>query len=232
MRFVLAVIILAWTGTAALAADAVREDDLARIKRISVVSAIGSENRFAKAGEFAHGIFVYPIADWDLNQTLSNEVQRLLPERSVKRATNLPAYFFEALPRFGMPDTVAARLRALPADTSTDAYLVITETLKDDYIQRRPVHGLEVFHMSTILSSATQEYCAYAVVLVDSHTFETLAWREHAPMPPGREFRASDVWADSSAELTAAQRQAIRSEFTSLMSGTLEQTLREMKIIR
>ena len=215
-----------------MASDTVREADLARIKTISVVSAISDKIRFAKAGEFARGFFAYPIADWNLNQTVSNEAKGFLGARfAVKRVADLPGYFFEPLPLFGMPDTVVARLRALPADPNTDAYLVITEIDKDDYIQRRPIHGLEVLHMSTIFTSATQEYCSYAVALVDAHTFETLAWREHALMPPGRGFRASDIWADSAAELTVEQRQTIRLEFTKLMTGTLEQTLREMKII-
>jgi len=215
-----------------MAGDTAHEADLARIKTISVVSGISDEIRFAKTGEFARGFFAYPIADWNLNQTISNEAKGFLAARfAVKRVADVPGYFSEPLPLFGMPDTVVARLRALPADPNTDAYLVITEILKDDYIQRRPIHGLEVLHMSTIFTSATQEYCAYAVALVDAHTFETLAWREHALMPPGRGFHASDIWADSAAELTAEQRQTIRSEFTKLMTGTLEQTLREMKII-
>jgi hypothetical protein len=232
LRYILAVFILVWTGSAAMAGDTVREADLVRIKTLSVVSAISEEIRFAKTGEFARGFFVYPIADWDLNQTVYDEVKGFLGSRfAVKRVADLPGYFSEPLPLFGMPDTVVARLRALPADPNTDAYLVITEILKDDYIQRRPIHGLEVLHMSTIFTSATQEYCGYAVALVDAHTFETLAWREHALMPPGRGFHASDIWADSVAELTAERRQTIRSEFTKLMTGTLEQTLREMKII-
>jgi hypothetical protein len=233
-RFLLAAFVLMWSAGASSAGDAVSNGDIARLRTITVVTAIGDEMRFAKEGVFSEHVFYsYPIADWDLNGKLADEVRHLLsPRYTVKRAADLPATFSQPFALSEMPKAAAARLRTLPPDPDTDAYLLITEVLNEDHVQSRYVHGLEMLHRAGAVDGTTQEYSAYAVALIDARSFRTLAWRERAEMPPSLAITAAnDMWADSAAELTPEQRQTIRLYSTALMTGTLQETLSQMRLL-
>lgn len=196
------------------------------IKTITVVSDLGNRIHFRRTGEIANDSFYLPISDWGLDQTVVDEVRKDIGSRFTVRTAS--AGSGDPISLSDVSDVAASVARGV-YDPSTDAYLVILKLDQDNYPWRAPIEGLEVFKISAIFSSTTQIYAFYAVALVDAHTFRTITWQKQQRPTAGILGRApQDIWADSPEELTAKQKDTLRTAMTRLVTLTLDETLRTM----
>lgn len=211
--------------------------DLARIRTVAIISAIGESFAFERVRPSAFEWFAPPdtryleISDWKIDDDVTRQVSALLSKRvAIKKV------FFERAD-FGTWNYAILRqnIFKLNGDPGIDAYILILRDWHYDAIGHS-VHDLQGFGLyrrdSTSGEVPNGVYASYRIVIIDANTGAIFASRA-AEMPDGSlpwmETPAS-LWPKTPNDLTDAQQKSLATDLALLIGKTLPRTLAGMKL--
>jgi hypothetical protein len=211
--------------------------DLARIRTVAIISAVGQSFAFEQVHPSAFEWFAPPdtryleISDWKIDDDVTREVTAMLPARvTVKKV-----YFQRA--DFGTWNYALLRkhIFELNGDPGIDAYILVLRDWHYDAIGHsvHDLQGLGLYRRDSAADKTPEGvYASYRIVVIDANTGAIFASRE-AAMPDGSlpwmETPAS-LWPKTPNDLTPAQQKALSADLTLLIGKTLPRTLAGIKL--
>jgi hypothetical protein len=175
-------ILLVWSSDAHALFET-RDAKLQQVRTIGIVSAIGDQFTFAKAGLTGLDSTTrrVPIASWGLDDLIAQQVTAALSGRfQVQPVTYTRASFATVQES---PVTAINLVRRDPfkklveseiSPQGLDAYVVITKAKAYFGGGNRKVEGLGLIAYSTVLESYSQLHALYEVRVVDGKTFDII----------------------------------------------------------
>src|SRR6195256_4488000 len=161
-----------------------RETKLQTIKRVGIISAVGDEITFARAGltglDNSHQSF--PVGSWGLDDLIVQQATAALSGRfQVQPVTYKRAAF--ALIDKDSPVAPVNLVRGDPfkklvqtevSPQGLDAYIVITKAKANFGGGGRKVEGIGFVSYGTLLASSNQIHALYEIRVVDGKTFAVI----------------------------------------------------------
>jgi hypothetical protein len=211
--------------------------DLARIRTVAIISAVGESFAFEHVHPSAFEWFAPPdtryleISDWKIDDDVTREVTSLLPKRvTVKKV------FFERAD-FGTWNYAILRqnIFKLNGDPGIDAYILILRDWHYDAIGHsvHDLQGLGLYRRDATSGDGPEGiYASYRIVVMDANTGAIFASRE-ADMPDGSLpwiRTAPSLWPKTPNDLTDAQQKSLSDDVALLIGKTLPRTLAGMKL--
>lgn len=221
-------------------------DDLASVKSVAIVSAIGDclqLRDISGSGVLYSGFETgcVNISNWGLDEAITKQIATALSNRFTVKPVRYNRAGFTHVPYSPIPDSqppVKKQLQAL-TNPGVDAYVVVTKLPTQGAIgeSTQQLAGLGLGHESGIMfSGSTKMYAFYTIRIVDAHSFETLE-TEGAHLPKTGLFPrvpvedvSNDVWARHPKDMTAAQLAQLRPLMTKMVSESIGSTLHYMDL--
>jgi hypothetical protein len=221
-------------------------DDLANVKSVAIVSALGDclNLRDVKPiGSLFNAISpeCVPIESWGIDDLITQQLTTALSGRfTVKPVPYDRAAFYHLpwSPMAGAQVPVEKPLRAL-TNPGVDAYVVVTRMAVPNALggdNNTYVDGLGIGHDSSIFSQTTKMFAIYTIRFIDAHTFDTLETEgAHLPktgfLPRVPIVDVDDsLWASSAGDMTDAQKAQARERLTALIHESIGSTLHYMDL--
>ena len=207
--------------------------NLAAIKTVAVISAIGQTVKVEHIGFWGTTTNVVDVTDWKLDDLTTALVKRLLGARFAFKDVAHDRAALAAIPNGPMDNSttaLAAYLASLPRD-GLDAFLVI----RPDVEYGAPCEiGLALMSGSGIPPT---ECADYEIDVVDAHSLTILAKAYSRMQPAGggdptfSDYTVGeDLTPADDAILTDAQRAKLRFDFTRIMVELVLETLRALAL--
>ena len=209
--------------------------DLARIRTVAIISAVGQSFAFERVKPSAFEWFAPPdtryleISDWKLDDDITRQVTTLLP-----KSVTVKNVFFERAD-FGTWNYSILRqnIFKLNGDPGIDAYVLILRDWHYDAIGHS-VHDLQGLGLYRRDADGNAEgiYASYRIVVIDANTGAIFASRE-AVMPDGSlpwMQTPSSLWPKTPNDLTDAQQKTLAADLALLIGKTLPRTLAAIKL--
>jgi hypothetical protein len=184
-----ATVVLLALSVGACATFATRQTKLQAVKTVGIISVVGNEISFEKAGLTGLGNASqrFPIASWGLDDLIVQQATTALSGRfQVKPVT----YKRAAFAMIGdSPVTPVNLLRGNPfkklvqtevSPQGLDAYVVISKA-KVNFGGGRKIEGLGFVSYGTLLASYSQIHALYEISVIDGKTFDVI---EKTAAPP------------------------------------------------
>jgi hypothetical protein len=223
---------------AACATAPVEPSQIASLKRVAIVSALGDRFTVKKPGitVFNNDERSFPTDAWGIDDAVVNTIRGVVGKRfEVRPVTYQRSAFFVA---DNSGPSVADAVRKSFTAQDIDAYIVVTKgssRLGDSNII---VSGLGILEGDTLLMHSTNVYAIYWITVVDGHRFTVIgnmpAWSVgqslsamSAVHAPNRDVDAS--WRPST--LDAAANPKLREIVVGLLAQNLPGTLQNLKIL-
>jgi hypothetical protein len=225
---------------------------LASAKTIGIVSAIGDDFTFTRAGLTApteteqH----FPIGTWGLDDLIAIRMGLLLGGRyKVEGLTYSRAPFAanEAVSPFAVSNAVSKLtsssenrlsdlVRTQVAPQGLDVYVVVTKATSPYGSRSRIAAGIGVIERVAILGSTGQLHALYTITVIDGHTFKVIGKKQAAPLEGDELFRLKGPSREIGAELlsaaqTPAGSEALKAAVIDLVDRGLPMTLRDLQLI-
>ena len=231
------------SGAGAAQAD----DDLAKVKSVAVISAIGDCVELYSADQLG-GLFsmmdrqCLPSADWQLDEAVTKQIADAVGGRFKVKRVKYDRATFSRIPRSLIPDQEAPIERPLQSvsNPGVDAYFVVTKSeLADDTGNSASTReGLGLAHQNAGMFNArsTTMYAAYTIRVVNARTLETLETEgAHLPesglLPRIAEIDVdNDLWSSRVERLTADQKAQIKTKMAALVHDSIAATLQSMNL--
>jgi hypothetical protein len=241
----LAVLLLVALLGACAAVDA-SSPKLAAIKTIGVISAIGDEFSFTKAGLTGLGNSAqsFSIESWGIDDLIVSRANSLLSRRFEVRPVTYRRAAFVALE--GNSAVAAVNLlrddpikRLIPAEVSPlglDAYMIITKAKSTYGSTGRTVAGFGMINRTAVFGSYPQIHALYLVKLIDGHEFNLIAKRSASPLNNTEIIRLAGPsrLVDDSFLPTAndvARNEQLKAAIIDLIERSLPTTLQDMGLV-
>jgi len=211
--------------------------DLARIRTVAIISAVGESFAFERVRPSIFEWFAPPdtryleISDWKIDDDVTREVTALLSKR-----VTIKKVFFERAD-FGTWNYAMLRqnIFKLNGDPGIDAYILILRDWHYDAIGHS-VHDLQGFglYRRDLASGESPEglFASYRIVVIDANTGAIFASRA-AEMPDGSLpwlQTPTSLWPKTPNDLTDAQQKRLSADLAVLVEKTLPRTLAGMKL--
>lgn len=233
----LVVLALALSGSADVTRLA--PDDLAKIRTVAIISAVGQSFSFEKVGRGALEWFGPPdtryleISDWNIDDQVTRAIEGALAKRIVVKASRYKEADFSTWDYASLRQQIFL----LNDDPGIDAYIVVLRDWHWDAIGKS-VHDLQGLGLYTREysrgSRSSGVFAAYRVVVIDANTGEIYASRPvldpHGDLP-WMEAPAS-LWPRTPNDLADAQRKILQSDVAKLVDESLPRALAEMKLTK
>jgi hypothetical protein len=182
--------ILLAVNVGACATFATRETKLQAVKTVGIISAVGDEMSFARAG--LNGLNnpgqSLPIPSWGLDDLIVQQATTALSKRFQVQPVSYQRAAFAAIK--DSPVTPVNLIRGDPfkrlvqtevSPQGLDAYIVITKAKSNFGSASRKVEGIGFVTYGTLLASYNQIYALYEVRVFDGKTFDVI---EKMAAPP------------------------------------------------
>ena len=179
----MAVLLVMSSGGAAHAWFETRDAKLQSVKTVGIISAIGDQFTFAKAGltGLDNRPRSVPIASWGLDELIVQQVTAALSGRfQVQPATYARATFAtiqeSAITAVNLVrgDPFKKLVQTEVSPQGLDAYIVITKAKAYFGGGNRKVEGVGLITYSTVLESYGQLHALYEIRVVDGKTFDII----------------------------------------------------------
>jgi len=225
---------------------------LASAKTVGIVSAIGDDFTFTRAGLTApteaerHS----PVGAWGLDDLITIRMGLLLGGRyQVEGLTYSRAPFAtkEAVSPFAVSSAVSKLtsasenrlsdlVRTQVAPQGLDVYVVLTRAASPYGSRSRIVTGVGVIERVAVLGSSGQLHALYTITVIDGHTFKVIGKEQAAALEGDELFRLKGPSREIGAELlSAAQTPAgsdtLKAAVIDLIDRGLPKTLQELQLI-
>jgi hypothetical protein len=216
-----------------------RDAKLRSVKTVGVVSAIGDQFAFVKAGltGLTDSPRHVPIATWGLDDLIVQEVSSALSGRfQVQPVTYTRASFAtvqeSAIPAVNLvradPFKKLVESQVLPQ--GLDAYVVITKAKAFFGAGNRKVEGVGLITYSAVLESYSQIHALYEIRVVDGKTFDIIEKFAAAPLD-----NTSNVRLPGPSRLVDAnfdkQDENLRRAIVDLIVRSLPNTLSDLHLV-
>ncbi|MGN6148288.1 MAG: hypothetical protein ACTHPD_07100 [Rhizomicrobium sp.] len=234
-------LMLAAALAGSLFSPALAADDLANIKSVAIISALGdclNLRDVEPVGTIFNTVHpeCVPIESWGIDDLITQQLTTALAGRFTVKPVTYNRNDFVHVSMSVIPGTqvpVEKQLRALN-NPGVDAYVVVTKMSLSNAIgddNNTLVDGLGIGHESSLLSQTTKMFAVYAIRIVDAHTFKTLE-TEGAHLPktgflprvPIVDVDES-LWSSSAKDMTDDQKAKARARLTSLIQESIGSTL-------
>src|ERR1700760_4373314 len=225
---------------------------LASAKTLGIVSAIGDDFTFTRAGLTAstEAEQHFPIPAWGLDDLVAIRIGVLLGKRyQVQSLTYSRAPFAvkEEVSPFAMSNALSKLksgsenqlgdvVRTQVAPQGLDVYVVVTAATAPYGSRSRTVAGIGVIERVAVLGSSGQLHALYTITGIDGHTFKGTGKRQAGPLEgdefsrlkgPSREIGAEML----SAAGSPAGSEELKAAVIELIDRGLPKTLRDLQLI-
>jgi hypothetical protein len=196
--FCIAIAILLVLSSGAHALFETRDAKLKSVKTVGIISAIGDQFTFAKAGltGLNNSPRTVPIASWGLDDLIAQQVTEALSVRfQVQPVTYSRAIFATTKES---PITAVNLVRGDPfkklvqtevSPQGLDAYIVITKAKAYFGGGSRKVEGVGLIRYSTVLESFDLLHALYEIRVIDGKTFDIIEKFAAGPLDNAASFR-------------------------------------------
>jgi hypothetical protein len=242
-------LMLSASGCATLDRTDVR---LASAKTVGIVSAIGDDFTFTRAGLTAptEADQHFSIAAWGLDDLVTIRIGLLLGKRyQVEGLTYSRAPFAakEAVSPFAMSNAVSKLtsgsenrlselVRTQVAPQGLDVYVIVTKATAPYGSRSRTVAGIGAIERVAVLGSSGQLHALYAITVIDGHTFKVIGKKQAGPLEGDELFRLKGPSREIDADLLSAAGsptggQELKAAVVDLIDRGLPKTLRDLQLI-
>jgi len=236
------------TGCATLDRTDVR---LASAKTVGIVSAIGDDFTFTRAGLTAptEAEQHFSIHAWGLDDLVAIRIGLLLGKRyqvqglTYSRApfaakeTVSPFAMSNALSKLksGPENRLSDLVRTQVAPQGLDVYVVVTKAVTPYGSRSRTVAGLGIIERVAVLGSSGQLHALYTITVIDGHTFKVIGKEQAGPLEGDELFRLKGPSREISADMMSvagslASSDELKAAVIELIDRGLPKTLRDLQL--
>ena len=240
---------LVMSGCAMLERTDVR---LASAKTVGIVSAIGDDFTFTRAGLTAptEAEQHFAIQAWGLDDLITIRAGLLLGKRfqvvglTYSRApfaaqdTVSPFAMSNAISRLmkSSEDRLRELVRAQVAPQGLDVYVVVTKATAPYGSRSRAVAGIGAIERVAVLGSSAQLHALYTITVIDGHTFKVIGKRQAGPLEGDELFRLKGPSREIGDDLLSAAQNpvgsdALKAAVIDLIDRGLPKTLQELQLV-
>ena len=161
-----------------------RETKLQPIKRIGIISAVGDEITFARAG--LTGLDTsrqsFPVGSWGLDDLIVQQATAALSGRFQVQPVNYKRAAFAMIEKdspvapvnFIRGDPFKKLVQTEVSPQGLDAYIVITKAKANFGTGGRKIEGIGFITYGTLLLSYSQIHALYEISVIDGKTFDVI----------------------------------------------------------
>jgi hypothetical protein len=220
------------------------ETKLQRVKTIGIISAVGDQMTFEKAGVTGldNRRQSFPIESWGLDDLIVKQATAALSGRFQVQPVSYQRAAFAIVEKDSpltpvnlLHDPFKKLVQAEVSPQGLDAYVVITKAKANFGAGGRRVEGIGLVSYGTLLESANQIHALYEIRVIDGKTFDVIEKRAAAPLDTAQVARLAGPSqpADESFSPGAgdpAQNEKLRKSITDLIERSLPTTLSDMHL--
>ena len=239
-----ATILLVALSVSACAMFETRETKLQAVKTVGILSAVGGEMSFAKAGltGLNSRSQSFPIASWGLDDLIVQQVAAALSGRFQVQPVSYQRAAFAVI-----KDSPVAPVNLVRGDPfkklvqtevspqGLDAYIVITKAKSNFGRGARKVEGIGFVTYGTVLASYNQIHALYEIRVFDGKTFDVIEKRSAPPLDdavevklPGPTRQVDDSYSPGTGE--PVRNENLHRAITDLIVRSLSTTLSDMHL--
>lgn len=225
---------------------------LASAKTIGIVSAIGDDFTFTRAGLTAptESEQHVPIQAWGLDDLVTiriglllgkhYQVQGLTYSRApfAAKETFSPFAMSSALSKLksGSDNRLSDLVRTQVAPQGLDVYVVVTKATSAYGSRSRTVAGIGVIERVAVLASSGQLHALYTITVIDGHTFKVIGKEQAGPLEGDELFRLKGPSREVSADMLSAagspaSSDELKAAVIELIDRGLPKTLRDLQLV-
>src|SRR5579863_1214279 len=193
---------------------------LASAKTVGIVSAIGDDFTFTRAGLTAptEAEQHFPISTWGLDDLVTIRIGLLLGKRYQVQGLTYSRVTFaekEAVSPFAMSNALSTLksgsenrlselVRTQVAPQGLDVYVIVTKATAPYGSRSRTVAGVGVIERVAVLGSSGQLHALYTITVIDGHTFKVIGKEQAGPLEGDELFRLKGPSREVSADTLSA----------------------------
>lgn len=237
MRIIVASCLLALL-LAACATVAVEQGQIANVRRVAVISALGDQFSVKKMGVtiFGNDERNFPIDAWAIDDAVTATVRGVIGKRFEVRPVTYrkSAFFVSDNDGRAVADAVRSQFPA----QDIDAFIVVTKGSSRIGDSNFFVSGLGIFEADSILIHTSDVYAIYWITVVDGHRFTVIgnmpAWSVGQSLSAMSAVHGPNREVDKSLRpttLDAGANPKLRDLVLDLLAQNLPGTLQSLKIL-
>jgi len=221
-----------------------RETKLQAVKTVGIISAVGDDMSFVKAGltGLNNPAQSLPIRSWGLDDLIVQQATTALSGRFQVQPVSYRRSAFAAI-----KDSPVAPVNLVRGDPfkqlvqtevspqGLDAYIVITKAKSNFGGGSRKVEGIGFIAYGTVLASYNQIYALYEIRVFDGKTFDVIEKRAAPPLDnpgamklPGPSQLVDESFAPNPTD--PAQNEKLHAAIAELVARSLPSTLSDMHL--
>jgi hypothetical protein len=219
------------------------ETRLQRVKTVGIISAVGDQMTFAKAGltGLDNRSQRYPIETWGLDDLIVKQATAALSGRFQVQPVSYKRAAFATLEKDSpltpvnlLRDPFKKLVQTEVSPQGLDAYVVITKARANFGVGGRRVEGIGFVTHGALMDSSSQIHALYEIRVIDGKTFDVIEKRAAPPLANAQARLAGPSRAvDESFSPGAgdpAQNENLRRAITDLIVPSLSTTLSDMHL--
>ena len=184
------IIVLA-AGIAGCATFETGETKLQRVKTVGVISAVGDQMNFAKAGltGLDYRSQSFPIASWGLDDMIVKQAGTALSGHFQVQPVRYKRAAFATLEKDSpltpvnlLNDPIKKLVQNEVSPQGLDAYVVITKAKANFGAGGRKLEGIGFVTHDTLLETSNQIHALYEIRVIDGKTFDVIEKRAAPPL--------------------------------------------------
>ena len=217
-----------------------RDARLQLVKTVGIVSAIGDQFTFFKAGltGFDNSPRSVPIASWGLDDLIVQEISAALSGRFQVQPVTYARASFATIQESAI--TAVNLVRGDPfkklvetevSPQGLDAYIVVTKAKADFGGGNRKAEGIGAIDYSTVFESYRLIHALYEIRVVDGKTFDIIEKFASAPLDKASSVRLAGPSRLVDADFDERDEKARRAIVVDLITRSLPITLGDMHLV-
>jgi hypothetical protein len=236
--------VLVAVSVSACATFETRETKLKAVRTVGIISAVGDEMSFAKAGlsGLDNRSQSFPIGSWGLDDLIVQQVTEVLNGRFQVQPVSYKRAAFTAIK--DSPVTPVDLIRSDPfkklvqtevSPKGLDAYIVITKAKANFGGGSRKVEGIGFISYGTLLASSNHIHALYEIRVIDGKTFDVIEKMVAPPLDnaeavrfPGPSRPVDESLSPSVGD--PARNENLHGAITDLIARSLSFTLSDMQL--
>jgi hypothetical protein len=224
---------------AACATVTIEQTQIANVRRVAIISALGDRFTVKKLGftVFGNDERDFPVDAWGIDDAVAATVRGVVGKRFDVRPLTYQrsAFFVSSNDGRAVADAVRSQF---PAAQDIDAFIVVTKGSSAIGDSNAFVSGLGLLEGDTLLMHTTNVYALYWITVVDAHRFAVIgnmsAWSGGQSLSAMSAVHGPNRDVDQSLRpttLEASSNSKLREVLLDLLQQNLPGTLQRLKIL-
>jgi hypothetical protein len=237
-------IVLLAVSVSACATFATGETKLQAVKTVGIISAVGDQMTFAKAGltGLDNRSQSFPIDSWGLDDLIVKQATAALSGRFQVTPVSYKRTAFAAIEKDSpltpvnlLRDRFKKLVQTEVSPQGLDAYIVITKAKANFGVGGRKLEGIGLVTHGALLESSNQVHALYEIRVIDGKTFDLIEKRAAAPLDNAQPARLAGPSGPVEESFSAgggdpARNENLRKSVTDLIVRSLPTTLSDMHL--